>query len=346
MTIPLQNDAWYHEHIRNADIKEVSKNSYIFQINDFVQSVQAQNIHDLITHPKKYNKKLKNIDRELNTKHTFLGAVYSLLKHTNMKNIYPRLDLTWKNEGKYIVDQFHSQIMSNVPTEKQQLSNYPWNTVLQIRDALPYGSIDHLILSLYTYVPPRRQWDYYKLKVYNDPKTSPQLDHNHLHTYSESKNTSYIFLNEYKTSNYYHNFMNTDIPSEFLNVIKASLQKYPREYLFQKENGQPYDNTNSFQKRINRRLKNIFNNDQVTVNSLRHSFSTLLKTIPDLPLSEWECYAKKMGNSVLQVQQYSFVNAENKNTEQPNNTMKDEQFLKNKPVYKRVGNTLIRIKCP
>ena len=355
--IPLREDSWYIDKIMQADVKDVTKKVYLFQIQDFVRSVDAKNIHDLITRPKFYNHKLRHMQRELNMKHTLLAAVFSVLKHTGMKAEYPRLELTWKNEGKDIIDEFHSKLTSNIASPKQEMSFYDWNKVLEVRDQLPYGSFDHLLLSLYTYVPPRRQWDYFQLRVYTDPAETPPLDHNHMHVYCEAKKTGYIFLNEYKTAKYYKDFLNKDIPPEFLSVIKASMKAEPRQYLLQQENGEPYDSVNSFQKRVNRRLKKIFKNDAVTVNSLRHSFASLLKKIPDLSIQEWEFYAKKMGHSIMQSQQYAYVNTQRSSFGDLTNTSSSEKVQKEKgqaerlidrqpECFKRTGNTLTKIDCP
>jgi len=230
--------------------------------------------------------------------------------------------------------------ISNKPDDKQLASYYEWNKILEKRDSLPYASLDHLFLSLHTYVPPRRQWDYARLKVYTNSKENPTLDHNHIHLYNKKQKSPYIFLNEYKTHKYYDDYIDKNIPQEFIDIIKKSIQTNPREYIIQTIYGKPYDNINSFTQRINRRLKKIFDNDDVTVNSLRHSLSTLLDKVPNMTHKEKEYFARRMGHSVIQSFQYAFIN----NTNNTSKLISNAQNAKN--ILRQMNNTPKIINIP
>lgn len=303
-----EKDSWYINKIQTTpSLKDVTKELYIMHIEDFVKTVKAKSFHNLLIYPKKYIEIQTKSDRELNSRVSQLRAVLSLLKHSGLQQSHPILSARWRKHSQPIVDELDRRNKKNEPTERQAVSFYDWKTILEKRDSLPYGSLDHLILSLHTYVPPRRQWDYARLRVYTDPKVTPKLDHNHLHLNCKRRKGAYIFLNEYKTARFYKDFMNKDIPVEFLKVIEASMKNKPRKYLIEMAKGGPYEMVNSFTQRVNRSLKKVFDNPGMGVNSLRHSFSSLLYKMGNLTLEEWEYYARKMGHSIMQSQKYAFI---------------------------------------
>jgi hypothetical protein len=51
---------------------------------------------------------------------------------------------------------------NNVPTAATELT---WEQIIDARQQLKPGTIEHVTLALYTYIPPRRQQDYWKLQL-------------------------------------------------------------------------------------------------------------------------------------------------------------------------------------
>lgn len=156
----------------------------------------------------------------------------------------------------------------NQPSEKQNDGVVSWDVVIQIRDELgkkEYGGRAHLLLSMYSYIPPLRQ-DFNYVRIY---KRKPKVDEGNYIVLGARKGK--LVMNEYKTTKVYGRY-EADLPSALVKVIQASLEQNPREYLFTGVDGQPYTEPNSFTVFSNRTLKEALNNQKVSVSMLRHSY--------------------------------------------------------------------------
>jgi hypothetical protein len=191
---------------------------------------------------------------------------------------------------------------SNKPTDKQKEGVVAWEQVLQKREELSkqsYGSREHLLLSMYTYIPPLRQ-DFNHIKIYTK---TPRVDTGNYIVLN--KKVKKLVMNDYKTSNIYGRFEKT-LPEPLVEVIKASLNSLPREFLFTDVEGQPYTEANSFTVFSNRALKQAFNNNKISVSMLRHSFISS-QDFNTLTEGEKKTLARDMGHSVAQQGQYRHI---------------------------------------
>lgn len=340
-SIPFKDNDWFIKKVKDAAIGENTKKSYLISLNDILTTTGVVYIHKLLRNPMTFGQKIANSDKDTSVKNLYFGIIMGYLKHSGYKDEYPRLYLAWRRVKKPIADQVKAKQLSNIPSKKQEEAYIDWGDVLEKRDKLPYASVKHVLLSLYTYVPPRRQLDYSMLKVYDNPKENPKMDHNHIHLYNEKRGCAYIFVKEYKTAKYYNDFYNNEIPKELVEIIRAFLKQYPREYLFLTREGNPYDKANSFQKFSNMMLKKIFDNDSVTLNALRHSYDTALNN-GDMSYAEKQRLALKMGHSYNQSQQYAFIL-----TKKSERKRKEKVDIGNREeCFKRIGNEVLIIDCP
>lgn len=202
-------------------------------------------------------------------------------------------------EAKGQVVAFYDQ---NQPTEKQKEGVLKWEEVLKKRDELgkkEYGSRRHLLLSMYTYIPPIRQ-DFDRVKILT--KTPRNGEGNYIILNSK---VSRLVLNEHKTA-YVYGKLDMHIPKELTKVIKASLQQQPREYLITDVEGNPYKEANSFTVFSNRTLKEVFDNQAVSVTMLRHSYISS-QDFNKMTEGEKKELARQMGHSVEQQGQYRHI---------------------------------------
>jgi hypothetical protein len=212
---------------------------------------------------------------------------------------YHKQYLQFFREAKGQVVAFYDQ---NQPTEKQKEGVLKWEDVLAKRDELgkkEYGSRRHLLLSMYTYMPPLRQ-DFDLVKIL--AKTPKNGEGNYLILNSK---VSRLVLNEYKTS-YLYGKQDENLPKELTKVVKASLQQQPREYLFTDVDGNPYKSANSFTSFSNRTLKEVFNNQAMTVTMLRHAYISS-QDYNKLTEGEKKELARQMGHSVEQQGVYRHI---------------------------------------
>jgi hypothetical protein len=277
-------------------IKENSKTTYINALKALINKFNTS-LHNIIYNPKKYATQFIS-KFTLNTQKTYFTAVLTLMNHSNLKNTDRKLYNEWYT---YFIDvkrAYIRQLSQHEPTERQKDAHVNWEEAIKAKDKYPIGSDYNLVLAMYTMIPPRRQWDYMRVRVYTDTKDKPKMDHNHIHLNAEKG--AYIFLNEYKTVKTMKNYFKS-LPEELVKVIKASLDLKPRQYLFVKRDNQPYDTVQSFTFWTNYIFKKAFNNPKISVNTLRHSYENYIQqSKPDMTARERMQTARDMGHSVMQ----------------------------------------------
>jgi hypothetical protein len=90
----------------------------------------------------------------------------------------------------------------NIRNEKQERNKIDWKDLIILRDSLQLDGNNkyHLIISIYTYNPPRRISDYFHMRIIKNYKGNPDKNYNY-YVYGIKK--PYFIFNTYKTSRTY-----------------------------------------------------------------------------------------------------------------------------------------------
>lgn len=275
-----------------------------------VQRIMGEDMDYIKRHPEEVIKKLKSHEYKEGKKYD----------EKSLKNLITAILSSYRDEKGIIeceLQEFHLQYLnifrklkegvvdyykSNKHNEKKRDGFVPWDEILKKREQLAkneYGSRRHLLLSMYTYIPPLRQ-DFNEVKVY---ARKPREDKgNYLIINTRTKK---LVLNEDKTQYCYGRY-EKDLPKELAKIIKSSLEQEPRDFLFVTlDNGKPY-NSNSFTKFSNNTLKELFDNPHVSVSLLRSAHITS-QDFNKLSEGDKEELAKDMRHSVRQQGEYRHV---------------------------------------
>ena len=336
------SDEWHNSQISiNYFICDSTRSTYktcmrkVQKICDTILPLPVA-IHDILLSPKKVAPHILTYDMPINSKHTLFVSILAYLNASGLKHNTKDLFHTWYTYFLELCQDIKHNLDNNIPSEKQERNMIEWPEVLKIRDSIsPHGCIEHILVSMYTYLPPRRQLDYASMRIYTDPNFNPSLDHNHFHLYNKTRGAAYIYENMFKNVKYFKKYFNPEIPKTLLTLIKTSIKNNPRDYLFETRFGEPYT-ANNFQKFSNGILKRVFNNPEMTVNVLRHSFDTYLNQIPNITVGERQKNATKMGHSLKKALEYAFIVKEDKKKASPG-----ECFKKN-----NITKKLEKIPCP
>jgi hypothetical protein len=351
MTHPVISNDIYIQHIKeNPFIAINSKTTYVTNIKAVLNRTGAKTIHELLTQPKQYGSKVVHLEdpTSYNSQYSHMIAILAFLKYSGLKTKDHQLFVDWYQDFTRIREKIKHIEDNNIASAKQERTHIDWSDVIKVRDRLPYGSREHVLLSMYTYVPPRRQLDYTQLRVYTNPKYTPQLDHNHFHTYSIKYKTPYMFIKEFKNAKYFKSFFNKEIPKELVKIISHSLETEPREYIFTTAKGAPFATANAFQKYSNQVLKSVFDNPEFSVNALRHSYSTHTNK-QSITVGERQRIAIKMGHSLKKNLEYAFMQQDpplslvksKPPSQQTSSPLQEECYKKNKTTRK-----IEKIPCP
>jgi integrase len=214
----------------------------------------------------------------LNYKKAFYIAIVSLLKLQNTLKkeleVYRAKQLEYNTEQKKI---YADQVLS--PTEEPKVME--WKDILKAAKTAEKGSIDELLVSLYTLQEPQRL-DYANCKIVSEEPEDPKGN------YLVMDATPHFLFTEYKTARRYGNKTKI-IPKNLLTIIKKYLKANPTDILF------PMHETNlskligdTFQKLTGKR---------VTANILRHSFISHHKK-NDKTIKQKEVLAAALDHSV------------------------------------------------
>ncbi len=275
--------------ILKSSLSDISKKTYIERL----QSLQNQTglpIIRLITNPKDTLRHIEQKYSENQTRKAYINVVLTLFKHNKqLKDSYPVVQKVWKDAFDIIHRLSEQKYNDNTPSSKQQTSYIPWSKVIAARDMLPADSVEYLWMSCHTMIPPiRADLDLIKIFYENDAVSEP------IHTNrgkqglafpnillinrspsNKASNRSWqmkLVLTAFKTAKSMKSY-EKELPKELCEIIKKSLLRFPREYLFVSSvTGKPFDNTATYTRFANRLLGRVLKPYKVTISMLRHIF--------------------------------------------------------------------------
>ena len=180
--------------------------------------------------------------------------------------------------------------------EQKQLDNYTSFEEIEVKyqeqkkrashDTLRH-SMQYLLLSIVVHLRPKRA-DLGAVEIYReeDPRIT---DRNYV--VLRETGSSYLVMNLYKTSKYYQT-VEEDLPEGLVRDINTSVGRWPRKYLFTKEDGTPMSN-NTYSVFVKNTFEVLFGRG-TGVSLLRHIYITEKLDFDDMTLEEQENEAKLM----------------------------------------------------
>jgi len=261
-------------------------------------------VHKVLMRPWRYAMRIIDSPVNMKSKDNSFVCILTYLSYTGLKGSCHIMFTMWYMAYMVVYRELKRLRESNTPTEKQSQSMLDWEEdILKKRDGLSYGSMEHILLSMHTYVPPRRQQDYYAMRVYLDEDAEPTKDHNYFQLHNKRLGTPVLFYSEYKNAKYLSSFLNKEVPRELVDMVRYSVEQYPREYLIVNPKTGTHFGYQEFINKMNSKLKKVFGNDKVSVNTLRHAFVNYISNKP-LSLGQRKRLAIKMGHGLPKNMEY------------------------------------------
>lgn len=257
--------------IRNSEkLSDNTKGQYVERLTTLSKAM-GKPVEWFVTHPKEVAEFVQAKYACPLTQRSFVVAIKALFHHN------PDLKLThskyFNAYGLYqnaMSQEVHERYMNAEPSTKERQNWVTWPEVLAKERELAateYGSTNHLLLAMYCLIEPLRQ-DYGAVRILVDKRPAPYSKSNYL-IISPDASTGTLILNEYKTAKSYGAFERA-LPPNLMKIIRQSLLKQPRAYLFVDESGDAYASKNSYAKFSNRVLRKLFGKS-FTVSMMRHS---------------------------------------------------------------------------
>ena len=267
----------------------------------------SRDIHFLLMFPKRSLSVLHSGlgDKSTATNiHMYISAITALFKHSGaVSGSLPNRDSLHQQ---WLVHQAHNSAPIerkrdfHTPTDKQAEKGGAGMTMEQIcakRDALVDGSIEKLLIGMYTYIPPVRA-DYFATQIvlYGGVQTAE----NAVLFGDAERSRASLLLRDFKTSHTYKKIYHPALPNELVKQVRMSLAEFPRDYLFVNADGQPFTR-NAFQMWANRVLSRCFG-VQFTLTLFRHIYISSLGD--GIAVEELDQISRQMGHSLSMQTKY------------------------------------------
>lgn len=237
------------------------------------------------------------------SKKNMIAAVLAIFKHNKgLEDELGRAHQKWRAAYEEFSERLDDRYKTNEPSEKQITGYVPFAEIEAMRDKLDKGSMDRLLLAMYTMIRPLRG-DFGAVRIYKGRPPKDDDNENYIQLTTGSRE-SVLVLNEYKTARS-KGAHHATLPPALVAEIRASLVKRPRDYLFVKSDGTPYDLGNSYVRYANNTLKRLFNRP-LTLSLIRHSYISSLD-FNKLSIAEKEEIAAEMAHTVGMQDKYRFI---------------------------------------
>lgn len=291
--------------LQSSKLSDNSKKQYISRLEKITKLSGDANAWTAITkHIKTISALQAKYGEQPTSMHMFATSILTCFKHMpELKELAPVSYKAWVvvNDAAMEPLEHHAKIAK--PTKRQEAGVEAFEVIVAMRESLPVGSKERLMLSMYSLIPPRRV-DYANLRIHSEmqPEKTPG---NYLILPARGAGVAELVMNAYKTQRIYGQ-VREDLPAALVSEIRASLKLRPREYLFMStRDRQPYKSEAAFGAWVNGTLKRLFNKP-LTITLIRHSYLSFIN-FEELPYLVREDIARRMQHSVVQQLQYKFI---------------------------------------
>lgn len=244
-------------------------------------------------------------------KHMFYSAVATLFRHDAIppgifktRTEQDRAAQEWLAVQKKNSESLRAHYTENTPTAKQNsvenVAEISWSDILAVREKLAVGSLERLLMLVYTAMPPVRA-DHYATEIvfYPSSPTAP----NYLLIKSPRDMT--FIIRDFKTARLY-DLIRSPLPQIVREEVAASLSLNPRKWLFVDGRGLPFERKR-FSEWSGRILSGIMGSGRhLTINTLRHLYITQHVDF-NQPVKKLEKIGAAMGHSVGMQKAYHWV---------------------------------------
>jgi hypothetical protein len=257
----------------------------------------------ILTHPDESYAALSERVKAGNTRANYLTAVCTLMKvHPKFVEAHEGDQEKWKKYLKENRTKEYERYSTNKLSEKQKQNMVEWEEVVEKVRVLKADPSTHqtmrkhlqyLLLSTMLSTTPKRA-DLGNLKIV---KRKP-AEHDTMNYLLMGK-TPVLVINIHKTRSTHGPIIDPLTP-EYAAVVRDSLERYPREYLFISSEGKPYVLNNSYTAFVRATFSDLFDGRKLGVSLWRHVFVSEKMDFNAMQQKEIVDAALKMGTSVSQ----------------------------------------------
>lgn len=272
-----------------ADLSQSTKNNYRNSCNALSSKANGKSILHIISHPDIYIPLIHTWYPKATSFKVHLSIILGIFRYNpHLKSELPEEHALWNTAFLDANSEVTARYETNEPTERQLTGYVEYSKIIKSRDELAKGSIERVLLGMYTYIKPRR-CEYARMAIYTTKLPADAVEPNYI-----LLSTGHMVLTDFKTVKFHGSF-DIKLPKGLLDDIKLSLKLKPRDWLFVNTAGEPYTH-NMYTAWTLRVFKAIFNKP-LSVSLIRHSFINTLN-FNKLSIKERQNIATSMGHSI------------------------------------------------
>ena len=298
--------AWFE----GSEAKEASIETYTSDVHGLLAKLNAPSLRGVLTVPGRYREQLRQKAEEGTAAcHTQkLLMVFSL--STSLREQHPDAHAAWRAAAAEHSQRGAERHRANQPSERQAANFVPlpsWDQKLDERLAEPdphasLAKCQGTLFIAYVSAVPTKRCEMGCVKIFASDPTPQEVAESPNHVVLDRACMS---LGVHKTAKKYGALQEPSLDERFMRVLRASLARWPREYLFVNALGEPHSNKtfSAFAQRVARQL---FDGKGAGVSLCRHAHATALDYNRN-SIAELDAVARRMGHSQAMQHRYRFL---------------------------------------
>lgn len=290
------DDAHYIKLLEAKYTNKHTLSSYMSRIKTLKAKLDNAELHTILIDPDTYYPLLQKQYPSLTTRKNLLTPILALYRDDDaLARSHAAAHERWKKLHDDLTKLQEAKIRRSEPEDKQVAKYTSYEEITAKYEELKKRgyhdterhSIQFLLLSILVHLRPKRA-DLGAVKIYKD--RDPRLTTEN-YIVLRSKGASYLVMNLFKTSKYYQT-VEEELPEGLKRDIQTSLSRFPRDYLFRKDDGEPMSN-NTYSVFVKKTFEDFFGR-ATGVSLLRHIYITEKLEFDDMTLEEQNAEAKLM----------------------------------------------------
>jgi hypothetical protein len=268
----------------------------------------------VLKHPDVFYPVVQNHYPNINTRKNVMTAIMAVFKFD--KDYAARHEdafREWKRLHENMTSLQEVKVKQNEPSERQK-ANYTSFEDIKLKhievkkSGDPHATLktsqQYLLLTILLDITPKRS-DLGRLRIYKDRDPNNSKENYLVLKNKFDTDASYLVLNKYKTAKTYGR-VEEDIADATAVILRESLRRHPREYVFVDKHGVPYSTNDAYGKFVVRTFMDLFGK-QMGTSLIRHAFVKEKVDPKSMSQEELEEIALKMLHSTKLQAQYNFV---------------------------------------
>jgi hypothetical protein len=277
---------------------EKTRNSYLSRIRS-LQSKFTIPLLRVLEDPDTHYPVIKEAYPSITTRKNILTVILVLFREdTELRTKHADAGARWKKLHDDLAKHQDAKIRRSEPEDKQVQKYTSFEEIeakyKELQKGTPHQTERHsmqfVLLSILVNLRPKRA-DLGAVRIYRDVDPRNK-DENYIVLRKPSAGSSYLVMNMYKTSKHYRT-IEEDLPTGLVRDLETSLKRWPRDYLFRKDDGQPMIKNNTYSRFVMTTFENFFGR-ATGVSLLRHIYISEKLDFDNMTMEEQDEEAKLM----------------------------------------------------